>query len=104
MPLRKSTEFEFLITEPAEIEIFDAIEWYKKIDERLAKRFVFELYDYFDLIKKKPNSFRVRYKKLRLANLPIFPYQIIYRLKSNSIEVIAVIHAKRNPKHWKRKK
>lgn len=104
MPSKKNTAFNFILADAAEQDLFEIIEWYRKIDSKLSERFIIELYDTFDLIAVNPTIFRIRYKKLRIVNLTIFPYQIVYQLKDTSIEVLAVIHSKRSPKQWKRRK
>jgi len=32
-----------------------------------------------------------------------FPFSIVYRLKGDVIEVVAIAHAKRRPGYWKRR-
>ena len=96
--------YRVLITNYAERDIEDAILWYNKIEKSLSQRLVEELFVVFDLISSNPEIFRVRYKTLRLVNLDVFPYQIVYQIKGETIEVVAVFHSKRDPKIWKHRK
>ena len=35
--------------------------------------------------------------------LPGFPYQIVYRVRGDEIQIIAVAHHKRKPRNWRRR-
>jgi plasmid stabilization system protein ParE len=96
--------YKVLVTSYAEIDIDEAISWYNKIEESLASRLVEELFTVFGLISINPEIFRTRHKNLRLVNLDVFPYQVVYRVHNETIEIIAVFHSKRNPKIWKHRK
>ena len=41
------------------------------------------------------------YKQLRRANVRRFPYGVFYQIKDKSIIVVAILHARRAPRHWK---
>lgn len=96
--------YKVIISDSASKDIDEGIEWYQKIDSSLATRFVYEVYQGLELITNNPEIFRNRYKELKLLNLNKFPYQVIYRINNYSVvEVVAVLHSKRNPKHWKKR-
>jgi len=35
------------------------------------------------------------------CRLPRFPYGVIYRTKSETVEILAIMHLKREPGYWK---
>ena len=38
---------------------------------------------------------------IRTCKLPRFPYGIIFRMKSEHIEIIAIMHLRRQPGYWR---
>lgn len=96
-------EYRLFVSAKAKEEIADAIDWYNKIGGNQSERFLNELDSFFEKIRAKPKIYRKRAKNLRIANLKVFRYQVIYRINSDSIEVVAVFHSKRNPKIWRKR-
>lgn len=95
--------YNVVVTNYAERDIEDAILWYNKIEATLSQRLIEELFTIFDLIASNPEIFRIRYKTLRIINLDVFPFQVVYRIQNQTIEVIAVFHSKQNPKKWEQR-
>lgn len=95
--------FDLFIIPNAEKDIEDAVLWYNEIDVNLAERFLNELHYFFENIFNNPEVYRTRIKNLKLANLDVFPYQVVYRINADKIEIIAVFHSKRDPKIWKKR-
>jgi len=89
---------EFL--EPAHIEYQEAIEFYNLQSEGLGDKFIIEVDRTISIIKKYPESFCEYTSHTRKAVVSIFPYNIIYALHKNYIEVIAIAHQHRKPNFW----
>jgi hypothetical protein len=89
---------EFL--EPAHIEYQEAIEFYNLQSEGLGNKFIIEIDRTISIIKKYPESFGEYTNHTRKAVVNIFPYNIIYTLYKNYIEVIAIAHQHRKPNYW----
>lgn len=53
------------------------------------------------LISEHPKLYRAVDGRARLAMLRRFPYLVVYVEEESFIEVIAVMHAHRNPEIWK---
>ena len=47
-----------------------------------------------------PRMYSVVMANLRRAKLRKFPYLIYYRVLADRVEVIAVLHASRDPRRW----
>ncbi len=82
-------------------EAIEAREWYRRRSENAALRFEKEFERACLAIQGNPDGwpkykFRTRYKQLKR-----FPYLVIYRLRDDSIEVVAVSHAKRRSAYWR---
>ena len=53
------------------------------------------------LIASRPESFRKVHLDCRRLNMSEFPFYIIFRVRGDSIFVLAVAHNKRHPDYWK---
>jgi len=75
--------------------------WYSGNNPRLADEFMEEMERALAFIAKTPESWPSFEAGTRRFLLCRFPYSIIYRLRENEIEVLAVAHAKRRPRYWR---
>jgi toxin ParE1/3/4 len=87
----------------AEDDILEAAKWYSEQQPDLGKRFSDAVYEKLIVISSNPNLFQKRYKQVRVAIVSSFPYAIYYIIEDNKIVVHAVLHAKRNPRIWKKR-
>jgi plasmid stabilization system protein ParE len=85
----------------AEADIAEAAIWYERRRSGLGAEFVRSIDDCLALISKQPDIFPVVYRQARMALPRKFPYLVIYRVSSESITIVAVIHGSRNPSRWK---
>lgn len=92
-----------ILSPDAKADIRSVIEWYYRADPNLAFRFDKETLTTLDHIRQFPYSFRVRNGTIRQARLKRFPYAIYYRLKSNSVLVVAVVHQRRSDAVWRQR-
>lgn len=90
-----------LIVRPeAELDIQHAYEWYEDCRPGLGEEFLLSLDAVFSLIERAPMAQAMLYKQVRRALLKRFPYGAFYILDRGKIVVIAILHARRNPKIW----
>ncbi|MEW6506980.1 MAG: type II toxin-antitoxin system RelE/ParE family toxin [Bacteroidota bacterium] len=87
-------------TEPALIELDDAMEYYELEITGLGKRFFEEVLETISLIVQFPHLWTQNSKHTRRAVLRRFPYNLIYSIKDNKIYIIAVAHQNRVPEYW----
>lgn len=87
----------------AENDILEAAKWYSEQQSDLGKRFSDAVYEKLIVISNNPNLFQQRYKQVRVAIVNSFPYAIYYTIDDNKIVIHAVLHAKRNPRIWKKR-
>lgn len=80
-----------------------AHEWYGRQSTQAAEGFYDELLPAFDRVQARPGMYPAHLHSTRRLVLPRYPYSIIYREKSDEIQIIAVAHAKRRPGYWKRR-
>ena len=90
----------FKITEPAEIELQDAYEYYETQSERLGEKFINSFRSGIDRILCLPEAWSpIRYN-VRKCVLDRFPYSIIYALEDEMIIILAIAHHHRMPEYW----
>jgi len=84
----------------AELELFDACDWYEKRQKGLSARFRAEIKKSLDLINLNPKLYPKKYKtELQFAPVKIFPFIIVYWFDENlkTVFVTSIFHTKRNP-------
>lgn len=81
----------------AEADVVSAQDWYERQRSSLGDEFVQELANTFDRIIQMPEMYAVAWEDVRSCRLRRFPYIIYYRILHDRIEVLAVLHANRDP-------
>jgi toxin ParE1/3/4 len=67
----------------------------------LGAEFVARVQEALDRIEKMPELHPLIYKQVRRGRVLQFPYNIFYRVLPDRIDVIAIVHARRNPSVWR---
>jgi len=96
-------KFEIVVSEAAEREIEDAVNWYNKINPRLEDELYNEIDFCYLFISDNPTIFRFIFKEVRAIILPKFPFTIYYKIVDDYIEILSFFHHKCNPKIWKKR-
>lgn len=81
-----------------------AFDWYEEQRPGLGTEFIAETDRVFLLIESHPLQFAIIYKHKRRVVVRRFPYHIIYSVEGKIIRISAVIHGKRDPEKWQRRK
>jgi len=84
----------------AEKELEEIESHYDSIREELGDRFREEIEVTVSRILKFPNSWQPLSRVVRRCRLKSFPYGIVYRIKSDEIRFLAVMHHHREPNYW----
>lgn len=90
-----------IVRDEAEADIAEGAIWYERRCAGLGAEFVQVIDDCFDLLSRQPEAFPVVYRGARLGLLRKFPYLVVYRVFSEFISVVAVMHGRRHPRRWK---
>jgi len=96
----KSLEFRF----EAKTEFLDAIQWYEAKRVGLGARFKAEVDRLLTRIQTSPQQFPEIEPGYRRAFVHSFPYGIFFAVEEREIVVLAVLHHRRDPKVWKRRR
>lgn len=92
--------------EPASDEFAKAVCWYEARRPGLGGEFFDEVGAILTLIEANPEIGMTISAdgQTRRALVGRFPYQVVYRLKSTEIVIVAIAHLKRRPGYWKNRR
>lgn len=76
----------------AQRETAEAARFYQEKQPGLEQRFLDILEEALQRILRRPKLYPLIENQIHKCKLPRFPYGIIYRLNSDSIEILAVMH------------
>ena len=82
-------------------EFDDAVDWYEHQRPGLGERFIDAVHHVIVRISQDPELHAMVYQNARKANVPGYPYAVYYQVEADSLVVLSVFHAKRNPQIWK---
>ena len=91
---------EVIIRPEAEAEIKEAYHWYEERHKGLGLDFLLCIEEAIEKISRDPETYPLVHKNVRRILIHRFPYSIFF-IEDVKIVVIAVFHAKRNPKKWR---
>ena len=79
-------------------DIAQVMEYYEQVASAdLADEFYAELRQLMREAAKRPESFPIRERDIRRANMRRFPYHFLFRMTSDAIRILVVRHHKREP-------
>lgn len=91
-----------LVFRPQARQEFDAAgDWYEREQAGLGKAFLAEVDRLLKLISSNPDAFPEMFDGVRKAVVKRFPYCLYFRVRENTIVVLAVFHSARNPAIWR---
>jgi plasmid stabilization system protein ParE len=89
-----------VIRRAAERDVADAMTYYESRREHLGREFFDDLRRAVDAIRERPLSFPIVHGDIRRALLGKYPYGAYFRMRGQTIVVIAVMHGSRDPHVW----
>ena len=89
--------YSLTIREEAEADISRQFSYYEELRLGLGHDFLLCLEEGLSKIQRNPQNYRFIYKKLRRTPIRRFPFRIFYFVHEESVVVIAVMHAQKNP-------
>jgi plasmid stabilization system protein ParE len=85
----------------AEADLTTARRWYNLQRPGLGENFLDAATAAAHFIAEHPEAYQVLHRDVRRAPLRQFPYGLLFRSYPNVIIVVAVFHARRDPKGWR---
>jgi len=94
-----------LILRPAAAaDVEAAYRWYERQRAGLGDAFLEAVRTALGAIGANPLSSPVVHRNTRRALVRRFPYAVFYQLMGEHIVVVACMHARRNPRQWRRRR
>ncbi|MCX7015128.1 MAG: type II toxin-antitoxin system RelE/ParE family toxin [Candidatus Sumerlaeota bacterium] len=84
----------------ARAELLAAAEYYESQQLGLGARFLGAVEDATERVQSNPVLYRIAEADVRQCRVLRFPYGVIYRVKAQHIEIVAVMHLRRKPGYW----
>ncbi|MEX2515392.1 MAG: type II toxin-antitoxin system RelE/ParE family toxin [Gammaproteobacteria bacterium] len=92
---------EIRLREEAEVDLEEASVWYQQQRRRLGDEFLNEVVSLLRSIQQNPLAYPIVHRNTRRALTKRFPFGAFYRVESEYIVVVAIMHASRDPSKWK---
>jgi plasmid stabilization system protein ParE len=94
--------FSLYLSSRASKDINDAVNYYNSKSAGLGNRLALETDAVLSKIAELPETFSKRYKEIRAAKIPTFPYLIFYKIEErrHSIQVLRIFNTHQQP-FWK---
>lgn len=90
--------------EEAEIELNQAISYYRKCQPHLGLEFTEEVFQTIQRILDFPKAWQIMHQDIRRCLTKRFPFGIIYYQKDEQIIILAVMQLNREPFYWRERK
>jgi toxin ParE1/3/4 len=85
----------------AEKELNDSVCFFNGRSDGLGERLLADFESIMERLGKYPESGPRVSRKLRIARLSDFPYNVVYHIEPKRILVAAFAHQSRKPRYWK---
>lgn len=87
----------------ARAEFDEAALWYEERRSGLGAQFVAEANRVVQGAAEQPQRYAVMYRDIRCIRVRRFPYSVFYRVEPRRLVVLAVFHARRDPRVWQQR-
>ena len=85
----------------ADAELVASAKYYESQTQGLGRNFLDDSKRGITGIQQFPNAWPMREADIRCRLLKRFPYGLLYRVESDHIRILAVMHLHREPDYWK---
>lgn len=85
-------------------DIAEAVHWYRKQSDDLAKVFLDAVEVRLAAIERAPERFPIVHTDVRRALLGRFPYGLYFREVGEELRIIACTHLRRHPRRWQHRR
>lgn len=93
-------KYRLIIRPEGEADLTEAYDWYDSQLAGLGAEFLLVVEASLAAIQRNPKQYQVIYRRIRRALTRRFPFGIFYLIRHNTVVVLAVLHASRDPHVW----
>jgi toxin ParE1/3/4 len=87
----------------AQAEFLEAISWYDQHRSGLGEEFAHEIEAAIDRAAQSPTLYPLASGGVRRTVARRFPYCVFFRVRGETLVVLAVFHGRRDPQIWRRR-
>lgn len=87
----------------AQAEFLEAISWYNQRRSGLGEEFVHEIESAINRAAQSPTLYPLASGDVQRTVARRFPYSIFFRVRGETLVVLAVFHGRRDPQIWQRR-
>jgi plasmid stabilization system protein ParE len=84
-------------------EFEDAVAWYEERRRGLGEQFTSEIGEAIEKAAERPQQYPVVFGDVRRTVSRRFPFAVYFRVRGDSLVVLAVFNGRRDPAVWKRR-
>lgn len=89
------------VRDEVDLDVQNACQWYETERPGLSDEFLAELIETYRKISEFPEGPSPHYRDIRVRSVQRFPYGVYYRVETECVRVIAVVHLHRGARVWK---
>ena len=86
---------------PAEHDLDECASFYESKSVGLGSDFIDEVEHLIERLLRFPSIAPIYVDDFRSAQLPRFPFNLIYRIERQEIVIVAIAHQSRRPGYWR---
>jgi toxin ParE1/3/4 len=77
--------------------------WYEERSDNLGREFLDQVDRAIETVRDSPDiwPFHDEDRQIRRYLVHRFPYGVVYKIRNQTIQIIAVMHLRRHPDYWK---
>jgi len=91
------------LSDAAEAELNEAFAFYHGREPGVADRFLDAIDEAVGRIAGNPTTYRLIDGEHRRCLAKVYPYDVVYRLQGDVIEIVAIAHQSREPGYWRQR-
>ena len=84
----------------AEREYLQTIAYYEEKSRGLGASYMAEFEPIMAYICNAPHRHKVIFEDIRKLSMKRFPFNIMYRIIDDTVQVLAIAHKRQRPKYW----
>ena len=92
--------FRVVFEAPAVRDIEATFEWYEARRSGLGSEFAGTLAAAAEMLSRDPHQFPLTHEPFRWVKLRKFPSAVHYRIKRDTVAVVACLHFRQSPSRW----
>jgi len=95
--------FEVRLRPEAERDLSEAAVWYEEQVAGLGHQFLDEVFNALSTVGDAPHRYPVVHGNTRRMLIRKFPFGVYYQIEKSTVIVLAIMHASRDPRLWRRR-